>query len=239
MTVAFDARITGGNSSDGFSQQATAATSISTTGITVGASATILVVELVFQRGGAFVTGVTATWNGVTMTSAASLDTHVSQYVSSYIFILVSPASGAKTLSVSWTGSADCYMGASSFTGGDTSTGINASDTQTGTGNLTMTTVSGDATLTVAGKDSNDPTVNNTKIWGNAPYNPGGGAQYKLSTTTSDSHTFTFSGGDSQATCGIHLLAGGGAAPATPSRIILPHQRPLRKVGHPMYPHRA
>lgn len=85
--------------------------------ITVG-SGNALVVVVNFGYGGTAPASVTATWNGVSMTSLASID-RTGGGASSYVFGLRSPASGAQTLALSWSNSAEIFIDAISFTGVD------------------------------------------------------------------------------------------------------------------------
>jgi hypothetical protein len=215
MAVAIDATMTGGNSPDGLNQEASGTTSISSTGITVGASATGLVAALVWQdpvagTGSAPATRA-VTWNGVAMTEAAFVTSSVIHTVSVGIYVLANPAAGAQTLSATWTNTQDAYLSAVSFTGTDTSTVVNATDstTTTQTTSITVTSDTNGATVAVFGVDGSAPTVNFTKIFSDAPLAPGGGASYTLG-GTSNGHTFTGSGGGTQALAGVHVIAGAG-----------------------------
>lgn len=209
MAVGFDAVMTGGNSSDGDCQQIAASTTISSTGMTTGASATLLIAVLHWQNdsGGSR----TCTWNGVSMTEAISvLNSTLSR---SSIFYLVNPAIGNKTLAASWANSVDCYMSAVSFTGTNTSTGIQTADNVSGTTGTTVTVTSTTDGATVAawGTNGSSPTLNFTKIYDNAPLNPGAGASYALG-GTSNGHTFTGAGGTAPAWTGVHVIAGSAAS---------------------------
>lgn len=219
MAVALDAKMAAGNSSDGFNQEATAATSISSTGITVGGSASLL---LAFFSWGAGVGGTppsspAATWNAGGMTAGPTV-THSAGGAFSMvaIFYKISPAFGANTLAGSWGNANDCYMSAASFTGTDTSTGINVSDSTTATGvtTLTITSDANGATLAVFAVNGSTPTVNFNKIFAEAPLNPGGGASYQLG-GSSNGHTFTGAGGTVQALAGVHIIAAGAGGGAT------------------------
>ena len=223
MAVALDAVMTGGNDG-GDVQSVSAGTSFSAASlITVGASATLLVVGCSFLRQGTsqVPTGISATWNGDAMSAGPTAQRFGNPSVLVAIFYRINPAAGANTLAVSWTGASDLYCGAASFTGTDTSTGINAADNQTNSGttgtssNVTITTVSGDATVGVSCADSNDPTVAFTKFYGAADLAPGGAGDYKLSTGTSDAHTYSYSAGQVFAGAGIHILAAGGGTNVT------------------------
>lgn len=220
MAVALDALMAAGNSTDGLNQQVSAATSISSTGITIGAGATLLVVVLHAQNNAAAITNLAGTWNGVALTKAIQADNAGGVHKgTSAILYLINPASGAKTLSCSWTTASDVYMSAVSFTGTDTSTGINATDNVSGTTGTTVTVTSTTDGATVAawGTDGSTPTVNFNKIYAEAPLAPGGGASYQLG-GTSNGHTFTGAGGTLPAWTGVHVLAAaaGGATVTLP-----------------------
>lgn len=233
MAVGLDAVMTGGNDG-GDVQSVSNGTSFSAGSlITVGGSATLLVIGCSFQRAiGAMPSSITATWNGASMSAGPLISISGSVAVLATMFYKVNPASGANTLAVSWTNAADLYCGAISFTGTDTSTGINAADNQTASGhsgsssNVTVPTANGDATVACSVTNSNDPTSNQTKFYGAADLNPGGGGAYVLSTGTSDAFTWTYTGGVDFAGVGMHILAGTGGGPA-PS-FTVPFRRPLR-----------
>lgn len=208
MAVGFDARMTAGNSADGLNQQVSGATTISSTGITVGASATLLVIVLTWgpNNNGAPST-VTATWNGASCTAGPLITTST---VTSAIFYKINPAAGANTLTASWTNADDCYMSAVSFTGTDTSTGIKVADsTSNATASITITSSTDGATVANFANNNGTPTLNFNKIYAESPLNPGGGATYQLGGT---SNTHTFSGGTNQASVGVHVLAAPGVA---------------------------
>jgi hypothetical protein len=91
---------------------ASAATSISSSNLTVGTGANrAVVMQIGFSS--ALVTGISATWDGIAMTLIASVANGLGGLVA--LFGIVNPASGAKSLSVSWTGSSDAKMNAVSW----------------------------------------------------------------------------------------------------------------------------
>lgn len=207
MAVAFDADMTGGNSADGENQIAAATATISSTGMTVGASATLLIGMLSWgaQRPGP--TSPTMTWDGVSMTLQPSVTRdNGSNTVSVAIFTLANPAIGNKTLAAAWTNTLDVYMGAVSFTGAN---GVNASDNVTATDatSINVNTGVGDATVAIFLTNGSTPTMNQTTIWGESSLQPGGGGSYALGGSGSNSHTFTGAGGTIQALAGIHILS--------------------------------
>lgn len=217
MAVTFDAKMTSGNSADGLNQQASAAVSISSTGMTVG-TATLLVGVIVLQGNPS---GIAMTWNSVAMTQQIAHTVAATATVA--IFTLINPTSGNKTLAASWSGAVDCYMSCASFAGTDTVTGVNASDNITADDatTITVTSSSDGATVAVFGVDGAAPTVNFTKIFSTAPLNPGGGASYQLS-GTSNAHTFTGAGGTHQSLAGVHIIAAaGGGSPDLTGAFIM------------------
>lgn len=216
--------MTAGNSADGFNQEASGVTSISSTGITVGSSASLLVGVLVFAASsGSMPTSLGMTWNGVTMAPGPTI---ISQSGAPYavvaIFALVNPVFGTKTLQGTWTNAQDCYMSAISFTGTDTTTGIQTADntTATQTTSITVPSSADGATVAVFAADGAAPTVNFNKIFSEAPLNPGGGASYQLG-GASNAHTFTGAGGTRQALVGVHIIAAA-VNSGNPRRLITP-----------------
>lgn len=236
MAVALDAAMAAGNSSDGLNQEASNTTSISSTGITVGASASLLIVPVVLEKGSGSTTvptSLAATWNGTSMALGPSVTDTNSDAVTVAIFSLVNPAAGAKTLQVTWANSMDCYMSAVSFTGTDTVTGIQSTDntTATRTTSITVPSSADGATVAVFGVNGAAPTVNFNKIFSEAPLSPGGGASYQLA-GASNAHTFTGAGGTAQALAGVHVIAAT-AVTSTQAPLLLPasHAVPFRMRG--------
>lgn len=214
MAVGFDATMLAGNSADGFNQEIAAATAISSTGITVGGSASLLVAVLSWgSSGGTAPASITMTWNGGAITAGPTIN---SGKVRAAIFYKYSPAAGANALAAAWTNSNDCYMSAVSLTGSDLVNGVVIADSQTATNTTTITVPSTTDGATVAcfAVDGSTPTVNFTKIFAEANLNPGGGGSYTLG-GTSNAHTFTGGGGSVQALVGIHVIAASGGGGRT------------------------
>lgn len=170
MAVAFDAKATTVTS------QTTQSSPITNTTLTVGASGTLVIGVFSSEIGTSLAIPTAMTWNGVAMTlvsnkAASDGSTNV------YVYAIVSPATGAHTLSCTYTtGGAggtvdlDCF----SFTGTDvTSVAIcipsadlltDASSPATAfypTTAFTVTTVSGDAIVVVANAAGASPTSAN------------------------------------------------------------------------------
>jgi hypothetical protein len=115
-------------------------------------------------------TGAALTWNGVSMTLIGSQSDAAGFYL--YLFGLVNPASGAQTLSLSWTsgGSPQIYLAAASFTGvnqtGGTASFANFASAS-GTNNApTLTVTSATGNMVVASfTDSNGTITGGTLLW--------------------------------------------------------------------------
>ena len=205
MAVAADAVMTGGNSSDGDCLQLDNSTGGSTAGMTVGSGATLLVATACWQTGA--VTARAMTWDGVAMTEALTFQRVAGANSRVSLFTLVSPNVGNKTLAISWTTTSDCYVGCVSFTGTDTVTGYNAANNATSTTTtVTVTATSDGATVAVWTTNGSTPTMNFTKIWDDAPFDPGGGSTYQLG-GSSNGHTFTGAGGSNETGAGINVIA--------------------------------
>ena len=203
--VAKDAIMTGGTiggggtgADDYFSEVAT----VSTTGMTVGASATCLVVVIEWN---AAITSPSATWNGVSMTLGPTVTSGSSRTT---IFYLPNPATGNKTLVSSWTTIAEGYISSISFTGTDTVTCIKTSDSTTAaTGSLTVTSDANGATVASYGNDGTgqSPGINNTLVYSDIGGTPNGAAAY---TTGGTSASYTYTGGTmDQVFAGVHVIA--------------------------------
>lgn len=204
--------MTGGNGGSGNSQQASGATSISSTGMTVGGSATCLIVMITWQAPSSDVTPTSrsVTWNGVAMTEQVFVHSTGSTAQSVGIYSLVNPATGNKTLAASWTNTLDCYMSAVSFTGTDTTTPVVTAHNTSNTNatSITVTSTTTGATVAASSKDAGNPTMTQTAIWANSPFSQGSGGSYAIG-GTSNNHSFTYTGGTAaaQAQAGVHIQA--------------------------------
>lgn len=209
MAVGFDAKMTAGDGDGGRCDNTDNGTSASSDGMTVGASATLLVAVICLQNGTADVTDLAMTWDGVSMTERASVTSSSGGTRDrAAIFTLVNPAVGNKTLAASWTTTSDAYMSCISFTGTDTITGVNAADntTATNTADIVVPTDSSGATVACYCVNGDDPSVTQTEIFSEAPLDPGGAASYAIGGTTSNTHSFT-SAGSIKALAGVHVIA--------------------------------
>src|SRR5882724_1199097 len=141
MAVIFDAKSTQFTANPG--------TSLSDTSLTVDATANALLV-LISRSGNE--PSVTCTWNGVSLTLVANVNNGFDE--TTEIWGLLNPASGAKTLAITWTNAQACCASGISFKGVDTSSLANAfthANNSTGaTGPATVTITSAVDDIAVA-----------------------------------------------------------------------------------------
>ncbi|UPT97249.1 hypothetical protein J4G48_0003440 [Bradyrhizobium barranii subsp. apii] len=207
MAVAFDAQGhdgNGGSSSTSYS---------SSTVITVGSGSNrALVVYLMFVFGGGsgLPTGISVTWNGVAMTPITGASfSDVTAGTSIIAYGLVNPASGANTLSASWTGSRFTSVAAISFTGVDQTGGAtsfahgagnhgnaggNASVTVTSaTGNITAAAYTNDGSSTFT---ATSPTQDFVDLTSNSAMNHTAGSASNTMTATQGGTNWVAAGVD-------------------------------------------
>jgi hypothetical protein len=218
MAAAFDAKPTAYNSSDGLNQEAIGATSVSAaSGFTIGASATLLIGQIAFGNGAnvAAPTNVTMTWDGASMTQEIiTSSTSMPDTATSAQFSKATPATGAKTLAAAWTTAQDCYLSAASFTGAQIDVTGTTSNTQATS--LSINTTSDGATIACFAVNGSTPTVSQTKIWAEAPNNPGGGGSYAIGGSGTNAHGFTGAGGTRQVITGLKITATAGSSSVVP-----------------------
>ncbi len=222
MSVSVDAVMTTGNGVGGaYAELATAGELITSSGMTVGSGATLLVVMILL--GNTVAQTPVVTWDGVSMTVGPIL-LCITGVVQAAIFTLVNPHVGNKTLSASWsTGNATCYMSAISFKGTDTITGINSTDSTSGSNvaSLTVTSSTDGATVATYINDTNTTGAPNfTAIFqatdlGGSPQFMVGYGNYKLG-GTSNIHTFA-SATEDVAIVGVHVIASPASISTGPS----------------------
>lgn len=142
MAIAFDASSsakTDGNTSLTFSH-------------TCSGSDRVLIVALCVQNSAS---SVTATYNGTSMTAAAN---DSGAWVSTYMFRLIAPSTGANNVVISWTGS-DAAIGlATSWTGVDQTTPLGTAVTATGSTTavtVDVTAASGEVVVDATSYDQN------------------------------------------------------------------------------------
>lgn len=212
--VSHDAEMTGGNGAGGNGAPAgadfhgTAASLSSSTAITIGASATLLIVDISNLNSGGSTTGLGCTWNGVSMTQAV-IETNGN--ISTSIYVLVNPATGAKTLACTFpsSGSNAWYVHASSFTGTDTTTGYKSADNVTSTSTpITINTTANDATFASYSCDGGGSgAASNFQItYDDVANTQNGSGSYEIGGAGTNSHAFTCTGG-TEAGVGIHIIA--------------------------------
>jgi hypothetical protein len=205
MTVAFDAKTSSSNGVDQFSGVTSTG---NITSMTIGGSGTLLIVMACWDTK---VTGRSCTWNSVSMTEQV-LAASASGSRQTGIYTLVSPATGNKNLALSWTGSSQCYVSAISFTGTDTSTGVNAADNASANGtsvtSLSVNTSTSGATLVAACAFGGDGTPQNqTAIWHDNGLNASAGGSYALGGSGTNNHSFSSLTGTANAFAGVHILS--------------------------------
>lgn len=159
---------------------------------TVAANANRVMIGQVGLRIGATPTSVAMTWNSVSMNPITLANANdATDWV--FLFGLIAPASGANTISVSWSGgNGVCTLGAACFDSADQTTGWQngGSDTGTNTGTVSsaVTTANGNAVF-VAHTDNNASSLAlslGTAVFTETGFNGNWGAAYKLSTGASE-----------------------------------------------------
>jgi hypothetical protein len=218
MSVALDAIMTAGNGTGGaFQKVTTASTSISSTGMTVGAGASMVLALLSLGDQGFAPSGAACTWDSVSMTLLASINNTAGNDSWAGIFMLLSPTSGNQTLAASWTSNAQANLSAISFTGTDIVTGYESAD------NVTGTSTGGTAVSFGINTDARGATVGlltcnisgsltiatQTTIFNATGVNINAGASYGLGGSGSTTHTFDYTSSTTNAWVGIHILAAG------------------------------
>jgi hypothetical protein len=230
-SVAIDATMTGGNGPGGFNQESgSKVVTLSSTGMTVGASASLLTAQLGLGDANSTPATPTCTWNGTSMNLAASIYQGTNGGAGTYIFTLVNPTSGNKTLTAVWGTTTAIYnneaiLSAASFLHTDTVTGYKAADTITGSNNgganpsFTVPTDSAGASLGVltANVTGTLSVTTQTKIYASADIGINGAASYGIGGASSNTHTFGCSASSVQAWAGIHIIA----AAATTSGLLM------------------
>lgn len=167
------------------------------------------------------ITGAAMTWDNGGTNQSLTLITNNGGGGSGavWLFKLIAPTTGTKTMSVSWTGTTALDIAAAVFDGADQSTCINAPDTtgvnQAPPATLTVTSTTTGATLVcVANITSISAITGGTSIY----LDSGVGAAGYILGGTSNVHSWTVTG-TSQLT-GIHILAAA-AGGATAHRTTL------------------
>lgn len=191
------------------------------TSITVGASATALLVAVNFDD--ATVTVSSLKWNGVALTKIGEVVTS-DNFCITQLWGLVNPAAGAKALVCTFSGGAPgaIDMQATSFTGTQTSSVAacftnftsQANNTAGSTNSVTITSATGNHTY-ACGNSNNASTysINQTQVYTNT------GASFQISAASraSGAATVTFTGTLTGLTatnciCGCNIAASAGAA---------------------------
>lgn len=168
------------------------------TNITVAAgSNTALVFQITFT---ANVTGITCTWDsGGTNQSMTVLNSQKEDTWSNYVYVfgLLAPTTGNKTLAVSWTTNSSITACAAAFDGvlqtSIAAAFTNAANNSANSANpsLSITTASGDATFAGIVCSNSISGVTTTQLYRNGSAHQA--ASYALSSGSSDAHTWTMS----------------------------------------------
>lgn len=209
MAVAFNSKNTIFNHSP-------VGTSYNITDMTVGSSLSnsALICYMAFQTQ---VTGIVATWNGVSMTQIGSGDSGTTERL--VLFGLLNPDSGNNTLAISWTGSTQLSAGCACFTGvNQTSVAVAFPNFTTNTGSsststVTVTTANGNAVVAMHGAPTSSggvSSVNNTELGRDNVASHSCGANYVLSSGSSATMTGTWDASISFISVGTDILASGG-----------------------------
>lgn len=221
MAAAFDAKPTAYNSADGLNQEAIGATSISAaSGMAVGVAATLLIGQLAFGTSvGTVPTGVTMTWAGASMTpEVLTTSSSGASFATSAQFSKATPATGVNTGAAAWTNANDTYMSFLSLTGAAIDVAGTTSNTQATA--LAINTTSDGATIACFAVNGSAPTVDQTKIWAEAPNNPGGGGSYAIGGSGTNTHNFTGAGGTRQVITGLKITATGASSTVGVGRLM-------------------
>lgn len=221
MAAAFDAKPTAYNSADGLNQEAIGATSISAaSGMSVGVAATLLIGQLCFATTtGTVPTGVTMTYAGASMTQEILTTSVLAlSFATSVQFSKASPATGTNTQAAAWTNANDAYMSCASFTGASIDVTGTTSNTQATA--LAINTTSDGATIACFAVNGSAPTVDQTKIWAEAPNAPGGGGTYAIGGSGTNTHNFTGAGGTRQVITGLKITATGASSTAGVGKLM-------------------
>lgn len=223
MSVTLNAVMAAGNNGD--THAVSAATSFSTTGITVAAGSNRLLVVGVHWGGNAdnttTPTSRALTWNGVAMTEAKFQSVTTSApFEHTGLYTLVNPATGAQTLAGSWTGAVDAYVFAICFDGADQTDGIDETHTVGETDNsIDITGTSDGATVSVNGRNGSVSAIASPyTIFGDFDsFNPGATAAYRIGAVGTNTHDHNNGSniGTRQVTIGIHVIAATGGGGGT------------------------
>ena len=160
---------------------------ITNSGFTIGAGSNQLLVVLISQANSTATPA--ATWNGVSLTSAATLTNGTTR---TDILVLKAPAQGNQSLVYSSGGPFSFSTAiACSFNGVDQTTPTQNPNTSTGT-TLTVTTASGNETVMAGATTGSFTAIDNIQLY--ADNSNGTGAARQDSSSGSTTYTPTFSG---------------------------------------------
>ena len=185
---------------------------ITDSGFTVGAGSNQLLVVLISQANSLGTPS--ATWNGVSLTSAATL---TNGSVRTDILVLKAPAQGNQSLIYSSSaGFSFSTAIACSFNGVDQTTPTQNANTSTGT-TIAVTTASGNETVMAGATSGSFTAIDNIQLY--ADNSNGTGAARQDSSSGSTTYTPTFSG--TKSLVGVDIKAAAAAAGCTTHRLGL------------------
>lgn len=199
--VSLNALTTSGNSSDGKCQQASGATTITLTGITVAAGSNRRLFAVLVWDNSQTTRTLTALVGG--SPSAMTEEVYATFNKAVGIYSIANPDTGAQSIVASFDNTSDVYLSAICFNGVASVNG--ADDIIESDNSIIINSGANDATLSVIGTDNGDPTSSKTRFFANSPLGPGGGADYALGGVT-NTHTWG-NAGTAQTCIGIHIVA--------------------------------
>jgi hypothetical protein len=198
---------------------AAAATTMTLTTMTVSAGSNLCLVGVLTTSNAS--SSPTMNWDTAGANQAMTLALTVTNTQKLYIFVLVAPVTGNKTLSASWTSVSNASLSAVAFSGADQTTCYNAADnvsytTNTASPSFAVTSDANGATFAAIYPASNDTNStdtqteayrNNTFVRRAGSYGLGG---------TSNTHSWTLAGAPVLMTGGgIHILAAVSGSPGS------------------------
>lgn len=175
-----------------------------------GTNGELLIVRVALRGNGAQVTGVTATYNGVSMTKQVERVHTISPWGYVAIFTLASPAQGSNNVVVSWTTSAWFVIAATNIVGGDWRND-NSNGDATATASIDMTTESEDLVLDVVGVFAVSITITvgagqTSQFNLSNSVNLRAGGSYEKATGATTTMSWALSGAASHSSAGIVLM---------------------------------
>ena len=210
MAATFDTRF-----EKGFSSQSSPASFVSNAGDVTGTvSATADRVMIAFVGATTSLTSLAVTWDGTPLSPIGTPLTFAAGFVH-YMFGLINPINGNKTLAASWSsGAADVVLGAISSTASDQSTGwqnaTNSSLTTSTAPTITIPSASGNlAVAMVIDNNSSSATISGsaTSAWNERDLNGNYNAGYLASSSASTIIAWTLGSSVEWGVRGVDIIA--------------------------------